>query len=165
MVGFQDQLHQVSTVSTIGVGISWSSSKDLSSSIQPAISQAKELGDQRNSVAEEIILSSLHISKRDSSVYWHSQRCCSGNTTSSPILQIPPENQASLSKDGGGKMNALVHLSESDREELNWWIHQANLWSLLTPPHTLMITTDASMWGWGAACQLGRRLQRKPATT
>ena len=55
-----------------------------------------------------------------------------------------------------GGMNALVHLSESDREELNWWMHQANLWnyrSLLTPPHTLKITTDASMWGWGAACQ------------
>ncbi|XP_065892460.1 uncharacterized protein [Dysidea avara] len=51
-----------------------------------------------------------------------------------------------------GGLNTPIQLSESDREELNWWINQATLWnhrSLLTPPHTLKITTDASMWGWG----------------
>ena len=46
-------------------------------------------------------------------------------------------------------MNALVHLSEIDREELNWWMHQANLWnyrSLLTPPHTLGSLSGNNNW-------------------
>jgi len=31
----------------------------------------------------------------------------------------------------------------------------SKLMELQEPPHTLKITTDASMWGWGAACQAG----------
>jgi len=53
-------------------------------------------------------------------------------------------------------MNTPVQLLLSDKEELSWWIHQASLWnyrSLLTSPHILKITTDASMWGWGATFQ------------
>ena len=50
---------------------------------------------------------------------------------------------------------AIVHLSAQAVEDLKWWEQHLLQWngrSLISPPTTLTISTDASLHGWGAVC-------------
>ena len=50
--------------------------------------------------------------------------------------------------------------SEQGKGELNWWMHNLNLYNgkcLITPPAQLIISSDARSQGWGASCQ-GKRM-------
>ena len=50
---------------------------------------------------------------------------------------------------------AIVHLSAQAVEDLKWWEQHLLQWngrSLISPPTTLTISTDASLQGWGAVC-------------
>ena len=52
--------------------------------------------------------------------------------------------------------SARVVLSKEVREEIQWWIENLMLSkgrAVILPPPQLIITSDASLQGWGAACQ------------
>ena len=85
-------------------------------------------------------------------------------TASAAAVAIPPgplfyrSLQASKhhSQKQEGGLNSPALLTDCDREELKWWIDQANLWnhrSLVAPVNWIKITSDASTWGWGAVCR------------
>ncbi len=62
------------------------------------------------------------------------------------------KNKALQSK---GTYDTLVSLNQACREELQWWLAHLDAWNgraILTPPPDLVIETDASKQGWGAAC-------------
>ena len=85
-------------------------------------------------------------------------------TASAAAVAIPPDPlfyrslQASKhhSQKQEGGLNSPALLTDCNREELKWWIEQANLWnhqSLVAPVNWIKITSDASTWGWGAVCR------------
>ena len=50
---------------------------------------------------------------------------------------------------------AIVKISHQAREDLEWWEQHLISWngrSLISPPTTMTITSDASLQGWGAVC-------------
>ncbi|XP_068734583.1 uncharacterized protein [Montipora capricornis] len=56
----------------------------------------------------------------------------------------------------GKEYNSIVPLNMECRNDLQWWIDQLSIWngrSLISPAPDLIITTDASLKGWGAVCQ------------
>ena len=56
----------------------------------------------------------------------------------------------------GKEYNSVVPLNMECRNDLQWWIDQLSIWngrSLISPAPDLIITTDASLKGWGAVCQ------------
>ena len=57
---------------------------------------------------------------------------------------------------GSQEYQTTISLDEEAREELSWWEEHLRTWngrSLLSPPPSLTIETDASTIGWGAFCQ------------
>ena len=53
----------------------------------------------------------------------------------------------------GKEYNSVVPLNMECRNDLQWWIDQLSIWngrSLISPAPDLIITTDASLKGWGA---------------
>ena len=49
----------------------------------------------------------------------------------------------------------IVKISHQAREDLEWWEQHLMSWngrSLISPPTTMTITSDASLQGWGAVC-------------
>ena len=51
-----------------------------------------------------------------------------------------------------GFLEEKINLSEQTKGELNWWIHNLNLYNrncLATPPALLVIRSDVSSVGWG----------------
>ena len=55
-----------------------------------------------------------------------------------------------------GSYDHLVELTVEVKEEINWWLCNLDLYngrSLITPPPQIVIQTDASKTGWGAACR------------
>ena len=56
----------------------------------------------------------------------------------------------------GKGYNSVVPLNKECQNDLQWWINQLSTWngrSLISPAPDLIITTDASLKGWGAVCQ------------
>ena len=56
----------------------------------------------------------------------------------------------------GQEYNSIVSLNMECRTDLQWWIDQLSIWngrSLISSAPDLIITTDASLKGWGAVCQ------------
>ena len=56
----------------------------------------------------------------------------------------------------GKSYETEITLNQSCKEDLQWWIDQITNWngrSITIPPPDLIITTDASLKGWGAVCQ------------
>ena len=56
----------------------------------------------------------------------------------------------------GKGYNSVVPLNKECQNDLQWWIHQLSTWngrSIISPAPDLIITTDASLKGWGAVCQ------------
>lgn len=56
----------------------------------------------------------------------------------------------------GKEYHSVVPLNMECRNDLQWWIDQLSIWngrSLISPAADLIITTDASLKGWGAVCQ------------
>ena len=56
----------------------------------------------------------------------------------------------------GKEYNSVVPLNMECRNDLQWWIDQLSIWngrSLISPAPDLIITTGASLKGWGAVCQ------------
>ena len=57
---------------------------------------------------------------------------------------------------GSQEYQTTISLDEEAREELSWWEEHLRTWngrSLLSPPPSLTIETDASTIGWGAFCR------------
>ena len=55
-----------------------------------------------------------------------------------------------------GNFETSLTLTQEVRKELEWWIqnlHLSNGKALLALPPQLVITSDASLQGWGASCQ------------
>ena len=56
----------------------------------------------------------------------------------------------------GKGYNSVVPLNKECQNDLQWWIDQLSTWngrSIISPVPDLIITTDASLKGWGAVCQ------------
>ena len=56
----------------------------------------------------------------------------------------------------GKEYNSVVPLNMECRNDHQWWIDQLSIWngrSLISRSPDLIITTDASLKGWGAVCQ------------
>jgi hypothetical protein len=56
----------------------------------------------------------------------------------------------------GKSYETMVSLNHNCRNDLQWWIEQIPIWNgraIIAPAPDLVITTDASMRGWGAVCQ------------
>ena len=56
----------------------------------------------------------------------------------------------------GKGYNSIVPLNKECQNDLQWWIDQLSTWngrSIISPAPDLIITTDASLKGWGAVCQ------------
>ncbi|CAB4037588.1 Hypothetical predicted protein, partial [Paramuricea clavata] len=56
----------------------------------------------------------------------------------------------------GKSYETMVSLDQNCRNDLQWWIDQNSIWNgraIIAPAPDLVITTDASMRGWGAVCQ------------
>ena len=56
---------------------------------------------------------------------------------------------------GGQKYNTMLILTPDCLEEIRWWLYYLKDWhgrAIITPVPNLIITSDASMKGWGSAC-------------
>ena len=56
----------------------------------------------------------------------------------------------------GKSYETMVSLNQNCQNDLQWWVDQISTWngrSIITPAPDLVITTDASLQGWGAVCQ------------
>ena len=56
----------------------------------------------------------------------------------------------------GKSYETMVSLNQNCLNDLQWWVDQISTWngrSIITPAPDLVITTDASLQGWGAVCQ------------
>ena len=56
----------------------------------------------------------------------------------------------------GKGYNSVVPLNKECQNDFQWWIDQLSTWNgrlIISPAPDLIITTDASLKGWGAACQ------------
>ena len=56
----------------------------------------------------------------------------------------------------GKSYETMVSLNQNCQNDLQWWVDQISTWngrSITTPATDLVITTDASLQGWGAVCQ------------
>ena len=56
----------------------------------------------------------------------------------------------------GKSYETMVTLNQNCQNDLQWWVDQISTWndrSIITPAPDLIITTDASLQGWGAVCQ------------
>ena len=101
-IGILSQHREIPPNSMSGDRISGSYDSVTSSNIPPATAQAAGNQIQSRTAPTQRYLPSDHHSPGDCPIYWNSQCCGSGNTTSPSILQIPPSNQTSFSKSGGG---------------------------------------------------------------
>jgi len=80
-----------------------------------------------------------------------------------PALQAAPLFSRALQmclreslSSGGQNYQSVVTLSPQAREDLHWWEQHLTSWngrSLILPPSTLTIISDASQQGWGATCE------------
>ena len=56
----------------------------------------------------------------------------------------------------GKSYETIVPLNQNCLSDLQWWVDQIATWngrSIISPSPDLVITTDASLQGWGAVCQ------------
>jgi len=86
-----------------------------------------------------------------------------GRLTSSAIAVLPsPLQYCTLQRqqiwelNSGKEIESLILLNENVKQELHWWIQNLNLSNgraLIPNSQQIVISSDASMKGWGAYCQ------------
>ena len=73
-----------------------------------------------------------------------------------PLQYRATQRQQILELSSQKNYESFIKLSPEVKEELVWWVrnlHLSNGRLLLVPPPQLIISTDASKQGWGAACK------------
>ena len=108
--GIFNKHREIPPNSTTGDRVLGSYDSVTPSSISSATTQAANYQGQSYATSTQRCSQSDHKGQGDCTIHWNCQCCSSGNTTSSLVLQVPPGNQASLSKsrEGTEQPNTLV---------------------------------------------------------
>ena len=94
-------------------------------------------------------------SARNFSTDWETKLLCSSSSASSSPLQVPTnETDSTIFKAENLRQKGLYFAV--GQEELIWWVNNLKLSngrSLVNSKPQIIITSDASLKGWGASCQ------------